>query len=181
MTVDFSGRIARAGFAIFALALAACTASAPGQAAGAGGEPVAQRASVSPAGLDVVPLTITGDKKSHDFRVEVARTSADQARGLMFRTELGANDGMIFPFPSPRPASFWMKNTVISLDIIFIREDGTIESIADRTEPYSLEPVMSGEPVAAVLEIPAGRSEELGIKPGDRVRWIDPAGPVMGQ
>jgi uncharacterized membrane protein (UPF0127 family) len=78
---------------------------------------------------------------------------------------------MIFPFPQPRPASFWMKNTVISLDIIFVRSNGTIESIAENTVPYSTDPVVSGEPVAAVLELRGGLTAELGIAAGDKVAW----------
>jgi uncharacterized membrane protein (UPF0127 family) len=107
----------------------------------------------------------------HDFVVEVAETSAQQARGLMFRTEMPSDKGMIFPFPEDRVASFWMKNTVIPLDIIFIRRDGTIESVAANTTPYSLDSVRSNEPVATVLEIAAGRAAELGIGPGDTVTW----------
>jgi len=131
---------------------------------------------VSPAGLDLATLTITSHGKPHRLTVEVARTGAEQAKGLMFRTELAPDAGMIFPFPSPRPASFWMKNTVIPLDIIFIRADGSIESIAANTVPYSLDPVQSGEEVGAVLEIPAGRAAALGIEPGDMVRWADQGG-----
>jgi uncharacterized membrane protein (UPF0127 family) len=78
---------------------------------------------------------------------------------------------MIFPMNPPRPASFWMKNTVISLDLIFIRPDGTIARIAAEAVPYSLEPIDSGEPVSAVLEIAGGRAAELGISEGDKVRW----------
>ena len=89
----------------------------------------------------------------------------------MFRTELADNMGMIFPFPQPRVASFWMKNTVIPLDIIFVRADGTIESIADNTVPYSTTPVVSGEPVSAVLELRGGLATELGIVSGDKVQW----------
>lgn len=89
----------------------------------------------------------------------------------MFRTELADNAGMIFPFPDLRIASFWMKNTVIPLDIIFVRADGTIESIADNTAPYSMTPVVSGEPVAAVLELRGGLAAELGIVSGDKVQW----------
>jgi uncharacterized membrane protein (UPF0127 family) len=94
----------------------------------------------------------------------------------MFRERLGPNEGMIFPFPSPRPASFWMKNTLIPLDIIFIRSDGSIARIAANTVPHSLEPVAVGEPVGAVLELRGGRSAELGIGEGDRVSW--PGGPT---
>jgi uncharacterized protein len=95
----------------------------------------------------------------------------EQAKGLMFRTELADNAGMIFPFPQPKPASFWMKNTVIPLDIIFVRPNGTIESIAENTVPYSTIPVESGEPVGAVLELRGGLTAELGIAAGDKVLW----------
>tara|TARA_R100001244_G_scaffold86820_1_gene66253 strand:- start:25767 stop:26309 length:543 start_codon:yes stop_codon:yes gene_type:complete len=125
----------------------------------------------SEAGLEQVPLSIRTSDATHVFVVEVAATGAQQAQGLMFRTRLAPDKGMIFPFPVDRVASFWMKNTVISLDIIFIRRDGTIESIAANTTPYSLAPVRSNEPVATVLEIAAGRAAELGIEPGDTVTW----------
>ena len=89
----------------------------------------------------------------------------------MFRTELADNAGMIFPFPEAKVASFWMKNTVIPLDIIFIRANGTIESIAENTVPYSTMPVEAGEPVVSVLELRGGLTAELGIMAGDRVVW----------
>ncbi|WP_106639998.1 DUF192 domain-containing protein [Allosphingosinicella vermicomposti] len=126
---------------------------------------------LSTAGLPIVPLTIEHDGKKSAFRVEVARTSDEQAKGLMFRDTLPGDEGMIFPFPSPRMASFWMKNTFIPLDIIFIRADGTIANIAENTTPQSLEPVGSIEPVAAVLELAGGRARTLGIEAGDKVRW----------
>ncbi|WP_417595626.1 DUF192 domain-containing protein [Parasphingorhabdus sp.] len=126
---------------------------------------------LSEAGLKQVPLSVRTSNATHDFIVEVAENAAQQARGLMFRTQLAADKGMIFPFPEDRLASFWMKNTVIPLDIIFVRRDGTIESIAANTIPYSLASVESNEPVAAVLEIAAGRAAELGIEPGDSVIW----------
>ncbi|MFM5915532.1 MAG: DUF192 domain-containing protein [Chakrabartia godavariana] len=124
------------------------------------------------SGLSVVPLQIrTAAGGTHSFKVEVARTENDQARGLMFRESLAPDAGMIFPMDPPRWASFWMKNTVIPLDMIFIRADGTIARIAAETVPYSLDPVDSGEPVAAVLEIAGGRAAALGIAEGDRVSW----------
>lgn len=126
----------------------------------------------SAEGLEMQQLTIESARgAAHRFVVEVARTPAEQQRGLMFRNQLGRDRGMIFPFDPPREASFWMKDTLIPLDIIFIRADGTIGSIAAMTRPHSLAPVRSGEPVAAVLEIAGGRAAELGIRPGDRVRW----------
>lgn len=127
---------------------------------------------VSPAGLRVVPLTITTTKgHTHRFQVEVAATDAQQERGLMFRSTLAPDAGMIFPMQRPRFASFWMKNTLIPLDMVFIRPDGRIARIAAQTTPFSLTPVDSGEPVAAVLEIPGGRAAELGIAKGNIVRW----------
>jgi len=124
------------------------------------------------SGLSVVALDIrTAGGKTYSFKVEVARSESEQARGLMFRDALAPDGGMIFPMNPPRPASFWMKNTVISLDLIFIRPDGTIARIAAEAVPYSLEPIDSGEPVSAVLEIAGGRAAELGISEGDKVRW----------
>ena len=125
----------------------------------------------SPAGLDQVPLTVTSDGKQHRFIVEVARTPEQQATGLMNRSTLAPDRGMVFPFETPRPASFWMKNTLIPLDIIFIRADGTIANVEANTVPLSLESVNSAGTVAAVLEIPGGRAAELGIAAGDRVQW----------
>ena len=130
-----------------------------------------QDETVSEAGLQLIPLTIISDDKQHGFTVEVAGTAEEQAQGLMFRKELGPDKGMIFPFAESRMANFWMKNTIIPLDIIFIRSDGSIESIAANTTPYSLDGVESGEPVAAVLELAGGRAAELGIGPGDIVKW----------
>ncbi len=127
--------------------------------------------SYSAEGLLLTPLTIKTAEAQHDFIVEVAKTSEEQAKGLMFRTKLDPKEGMLFPFKKSRIASFWMKNTVIPLDIIFIRKDGTIESIAARTTPYSLEAVQSGAPVHAVLELAAGQSEKLSIAAGDIVTW----------
>ncbi|UZK69363.1 DUF192 domain-containing protein [Sphingomonas sp. S1-29] len=129
-----------------------------------------------------VPLTITTASGAHRFDAEPARTRAEQDRGLMYRTDLGPKSAMLFyPYPAegggPKEASFWMKNTPTPLDIIFIRADGTIASIAENTVPFSEAPVPSGEPVGAVLELVGGRAAELGISPGDKVSWAGfPAG-----
>jgi len=125
----------------------------------------------SPAGLEQVPLTITADGKQHRFTVEVAKTMDEQATGLMNRSTLAPDRGMVFPFEAPKMASFWMKNTLIPLDIIFIRADGTIANIEANTVPLSLQPVLAIEPVTTVLEIPGGRAAELGIEAGDKVEW----------
>ncbi len=130
----------------------------------------------APSGLPVAPLEIRSGSATHRFSVELARTADEQAQGLMFRERLAPDAGMLFPFSPPRPASFWMKNTLIPLDMIFIRPDGTIGRIAANTVPHSLEPVAFGEPTAAVLEIAGGRAAQLGITEGDRVSW--PGGPA---
>ena len=121
----------------------------------------------------LVQVTIKTSTAVRKFRVEVARTADEQARGLMFRESLPEDGGMIFPMSPPRFASFWMKNTVIPLDMIFIRSDGTIARIAAETVPYSLAPVDSGEPVAAVLELAGGKAAALGISEDDVVTWED--------
>jgi uncharacterized protein len=131
----------------------------------------AQAARIAPSGLELIPLEIRSGDRTHRFTVEVAATPDEQARGLMFRESLEPDEGMIFPFPSPRIASFWMRNTLIPLDMIFIRDDGTIARVAAETVPLSEESVSSHEPVAAVLELRGGRAAELGIEEGDRVSW----------
>ena len=120
-----------------------------------------------------IPLTIVTGDQVHKFNVEVARTPDEQERGLMFRTSLPADGGMIFPFPKPRIASFWMKNTVIPLDMLFVRADGSLDRIAENTIPESLEPVASGGDVAAVLELAGGTAARLGIDEDARVTWKD--------
>ena len=163
--------------AFAALSLAACRADAGPNVSQAGQAPADSAASApatprtSPAGLDLVPLEIAGRSGRHHFTVEVARTPDQQGQGLMFRSTLAADEGMIFPFPQPRMASFWMRNTLIPLDMLFVRADGTIARIAANTVPHSEESISSGEPVAAVLEIRGGRAAELGIVEGDRVSW----------
>jgi uncharacterized protein len=117
-----------------------------------------------------VGLTIATATRRHAFRVEVARTEAEQQRGMMMRPKLAPFAGMIFPFAFPRTASFWMKDCPHPLDMVFIRADGTIARIVTAV-PYSLTPVTSGEPVTAVLEIAGGRATQLGVRAGDKVVW----------
>ncbi|MDP3907919.1 MAG: DUF192 domain-containing protein [Novosphingobium sp.] len=123
------------------------------------------------SGLTVVPLTVTSGDKVHKFHVELARTAQEQARGMMFRTAMGADEGMIFPMNPPRGASFWMRNTVIPLDLIFVGVDGRISNIAANAVPYDESPLRSVGLVIAVLELNGGRAAELGLKPGDKVSW----------
>jgi uncharacterized membrane protein (UPF0127 family) len=121
-------------------------------------------------GLREVPLTIASKTGVHRFTVQVAATPEQQERGLMFRKVLPSDRGMIFPYDPPQDVSFWMKNTLIPLDIIFIRADGTIARIAN-AKALDVTPLPAGEPVALVLEIAGGRAKQLGIKEGDRVSW----------
>jgi uncharacterized membrane protein (UPF0127 family) len=123
-------------------------------------------------GLKQVPLTIHSASGNHRFIVEIAASAAEQEQGLMFRRSLAPDRGMIFPYDPPQEVGFWMKNTLIPLDMLFIRADGTIARIAHAT-PLSLDTVPSGEPVAAVLEIAGGRAAQLAIHAGDRVEWKD--------
>jgi uncharacterized membrane protein (UPF0127 family) len=117
----------------------------------------------------IEPLTIATETDAFMFTVEIAETEEQRSRGLMFRQRLPEDRGMLFDFGKPRPVSMWMKNTYISLDMLFIRADGTIARIAERTEPLSTRTIPSGEPVLSVLEINGGVSKQLGIKAGDKV------------
>ncbi|HWJ58485.1 MAG TPA: DUF192 domain-containing protein [Sphingomicrobium sp.] len=143
--------------------VAACAPQAP--AANATAEPVPVST------LDQIPLVIHAAGGDHRFTVEIARTPEEQARGLMFRRSLPPQRGMLFPYDPPETVAFWMKNTLIPLDMIFIRQDHAIARIAGNVPPQSLDTVPSGEPVIAVLEIAGGRANDLGIKVGDTVEW----------
>jgi uncharacterized membrane protein (UPF0127 family) len=151
--------------------LTACSPSESATAQSAAPAAAQQPARHPVSGLAVIDLTVDRGGKKLPFRVEVADTPEAQARGLMFRTELGDNEGMIFPSETPQPRSFWMKNTPLSLDIIFIGVDGRILNIAANTVPYSLDSVSSKGIASGVLELRAGRAAALGIVPGDRVSY----------
>ena len=103
------------------------------------------------------------------FEVEMAVTPEEQEQGLMYRRELADGKGMLFDMGEERPAVFWMKNTYVSLDMIFIRSDGSIASIAANTKPLSEARIYSGAPVRGVLEVVAGTAKRYGIVPGDKV------------
>ena len=119
--------------------------------------------------LPVTTITVDAGKSRHAFKVEIAGDHASQEKGLMYRKTMAPDAGMIFDFHQDVMTSFWMKNTTLPLDIIFIRADGTISSIAADAVPMSETPIPSSEPVRAVLELNAGRSAALGIVPGARV------------
>jgi len=153
-----AGAAGAAGLLIAACAVwSAFGAVAPAQAAGE-------------ATLEIISKTGV-----HAFAVELATNDAERSRGLMFRRELPEGRGMLFDFERDQPVAFWMHNTYISLDMIFIRGDGRILHIAENTEPLSDRLIPSGGPVRAVLEVIAGTAHKLGIAPGDRV-----AGAMFG-
>jgi uncharacterized protein len=115
------------------------------------------------------PLEIITAAGVRPFTVELATNDAERERGLMFRRQLPEGRGMLFVFEEERPVAFWMHNTYIPLDIIFIRGDGRILSIAENTKPLSDDLIPSGGPVRSVLEVIGGTARKLGIAPGDRV------------
>jgi uncharacterized membrane protein (UPF0127 family) len=127
-------------------------------------------AQAAPQPVAMERLTIATAEGTREFRVEVAADEATRERGLMFRKEVPPGTGMLFDFNPARPVAFWMKNTLIPLDIIFIGVDGRIMNIAERTVPQSLTPVPSEGAARAVLEIAGGAASRLGIRPGDRVQ-----------
>jgi len=150
-----------AAFAAF-VALGACaqqeTASAPAPASSQSSEVYRE---------EVVIETANGPVR---VQAEIADTEEERNRGLMFRREMAPDHGMLFDFDPPEPASFWMRNTHLSLDLIFIGVDGRILNIAERATPYSDAPIPSAGMTRGVLELNAGRARALGIAPGDRVR-----------
>ena len=123
------------------------------------------------SGLEIIDVAVDTGEERIVFKTELADTPEAQTRGLMFRTELADDEAMIFPSKTPEVRSFWMRNTPISLDIIFVGTDGRITNIAENTEPYSLESLPSAGLASAVLEIRGGLSRELGIEPGDAVEY----------
>jgi len=157
-----------AGFAIILSALAA----GPTLAAGPARAPDA--ALVTPS--DATPLKIVTAVSTHAFQVEVRDTPEGREVGLMHRRSMPEDHGMLFDFGEEAPVAMWMKNTLIPLDMVFIRADGTIARVARQTEPMSTRIIASGEPVRYVLELNGGVTDKLGIQPGDRVKHPSIAG-----
>ncbi|MBB2169064.1 DUF192 domain-containing protein [Gluconacetobacter aggeris] len=124
-------------------------------------------------------LTITGAKGAkHVFSVELATTPDQQRIGEMFRTAVPADRGMLFVWPYPQQSDMWMENTLVSLDIVFIGEDGRISAIAENAVPQSLARISSHGPVRATLELQGGLTERLGIVVGDKVESKTLAAPA---
>ena len=115
-------------------------------------------------------VIVTHDGKQYPFNIEMATTDKQQQTGEMFRTSIPDDGGMLFDWGKPKPTEMWMKNTLISLDMVFINQDGTIQSIAEDAVPRSLAVIDAGGPVRAALEMNAGTTAKLGIKVGDTVK-----------
>lgn len=121
---------------------------------------------------DETKLTVHSDSGAHSFTVELVDTPETRAQGLMYRQELAPDAGMLFDFLDERPVSFWMRNTYIPLDMLFISADGVVRNIHVNARPHDPTSIPSDGPVQFVLEIPGGRSEELGIEAGDTVEHV---------
>ncbi|MCD1634558.1 DUF192 domain-containing protein [Martelella mediterranea] len=121
-------------------------------------------------------LTLHTETGDHEIVVELAETEQQRQRGLMYRTELAPDHGMIFDLGQPRTASMWMANTLIPLDMVFIRTDGTVAGFYEEAEPGSKRVIASREPVKYVLELAGGQAQAYGLKPGDTV-----TGPALKQ
>lgn len=152
----------RIGRALLLAAALAC--SGPLLTACKGAEPKAETL-ISP----LEPLTVTTASGVHRFQVEIADDETERRDGLMWRESLAPDRGMLFDFKTEAPRAFWMKNTLIPLDIIYIAADGTVVSIAAMAMPKSEESLPSHGDALGVLEIAGGRAGELGIQPGDKV------------
>lgn len=121
---------------------------------------------------EFTPLTISSGETTHEFQVELADEPDERSQGLMFREELAADKGMLFTYPAVQPTAVWMKNTMISLDLLFLADDGKVLAIAKNAVPYSLREIDPGFNVKGFLEVQGGLTDKLGIKTGDVVRHV---------
>ena len=152
--------------ALLVLPLAACN---PGS--------TTQAQTTTPAAMDdfhAVIHTSTGD---YPFNIEIADTPAEQSRGLMYRQTLAPDAGMLFDYGTERKVSFWMQNTFIPLDMVFIGADGLVKHIYAKAKPMDTTSIPSRYPVRFVLEIPGGRAAEIGLKEGDRIEHVRVGAP----
>ena len=120
-------------------------------------------------GLPVETITIDTKAGPHPFKVEIAADDQSRETGLMFRKAMAPDAGMLFDFHTPQEVSFWMENTILPLDMLFVRADGTIANIKENATPYSRENIPSVGPVQFVIELNAGRAHALGITEGEHV------------
>jgi uncharacterized membrane protein (UPF0127 family) len=129
---------------------------------------IASGAAATPLPVEKIVIDTRGGPRV--FKVEIAADDASRSIGLMHRTHLAGDHGMLFDFKTPVMAAFWMKDTPLPLDILFVRADGTISTVAANAVPFSTAQIVSAEPIRVVIEINGGVSRRLGIGPGDRVQ-----------
>lgn len=159
--LTFRQIVIAAATCLFAVGIQSCAPSAKGDGV--------SRDTISAESANALEV-VTQDGARHKFDIELADTDEERRVGLMYRTELAEDAGMLFDFgPEPQQVGIWMKNTLIPLDIIFIDEDGTIIRIQENAVPRSLQSMKSGRPALAVLEVNGGRTSALGISAGDKV------------
>ena len=127
------------------------------------------QSALADAQFNLSTLTIRTPVKTYSFFTEVAISQAAKEQGLMFRQSIAADHAMLFDFNPPQKVQMWMKDTLIPLDMIFVRSDGKIVSIAENAKPESLDVIGVDEPVADVVEVAGGLTHKLGIHPGDHV------------
>ncbi|WP_374383249.1 DUF192 domain-containing protein [Dongia sp.] len=123
-----------------------------------------------------VPVLIHAGGSTYKFLAEIADSGPEREQGLMFREHLDPNQGMLFLYPVAKPVAFWMKNTPLPLDMLFIADDGRILNVAPMAKPFDTSPISSKGAAIAVLEILGGSAAQLGIEAGDKVEW--PAQPA---
>lgn len=129
-----------------------------------------QSGAAAPPRLPVERVVIETRGGPRTFKMEIAADDASRTQGLMHRTHLAKDAGMLFDFRQTVMTAFWMKDTPLPLDMLFVRADGTISTVAANAVPYSTAEIQSAEPIRAVIEIGGGQAKALGIAPGDRVR-----------
>jgi uncharacterized membrane protein (UPF0127 family) len=131
---------------------------------------LASVADASARSFSVEPLDIVTARGDYHFKVEIADTDQTREQGLMFRKSMARDRGMLFDFKTAQPVAFWMKNTLIPLDMLFVGADGRIVSIARDAAPMSETPIPSGGDALVVIELAGGRAAQIGAEPGDLVR-----------
>ena len=120
--------------------------------------------------LPVEQVIVTTDRGDIAFATEIATSDDTRSRGLMFRRSMGEREAMLFHWPSPRVVTMWMRNTYLSLDMLFVTADGTVVHVQANTVPQSLDVLSAGRDVTAVMEVIAGTAEQLGIRPGSKLK-----------
>ena len=156
---------------LLALTLAAVPLAAKPRVADSMGDFSAFSAGAPQSGLAAKTVTVTAKGKTHSYRVELAQSPQQQAIGMMYRKTMKPGTGMLFPMKPARPTSFYMRNTYVPLDIIFIGPDNRVLNIGADATPLSEALVSSAGPISAVLELAAGEAKRIGLMPGDTVRW----------